>query len=202
MKYLPTLLLAILVFSSCGNPETSNAENNSNAEPSQPQITNEAFAAFLDQFAEVNLPVQIRACDVDYSNMTAFDESNKSQFLDQISFAYGKIPSNGDYLTIISLTAADCLLPVLSTFNYNGDLIDRKTIAIGQCGMAPCFECVEFMSLNSNFELYTVDTITTAQCDDQYQPIAGTEKTKIIYREGHLTRTGTIALSGISEEPM
>lgn len=84
---------------------------------------------------------------------------------------------------------------VINTYKLTGEKIDRKTIAIGYCGLAPCFECEEFMTLRADYTIYTADTIRTAECDGNYQPIAGTEKIEVVHKEGKLTETGSIELS-------
>ena len=178
-------LLLILVWS-CTSGD--NAEQD--AAPVDP-----TFQQFLDQFPAVNLPLSIKGCVDRFEGLTFFDETNSSPFVEDYSFAFGQLETKGAYKAVITLTAADCLLPVLNTYQPDGTLIDRKTIAIGQCGTAPCFECEEFMSMDLDLALFTADTITTATCDSNYQPIAGTEKVEVIYKKGKLLSTGKIELS-------
>ena len=63
-------------------------------------------------------------------------------------YIYGQIPTNGNYIATITIGAADCNLPVLTTYKLNGERIDSKTIAIGGCGQGPCFECEELVEID------------------------------------------------------
>jgi hypothetical protein len=58
------------------------------------------------------------------------------------------------------------------------------------------------MTLKSDYTLYTADTIKTADCDAEYSPIPGTEKIKVVYREGSLKTDGRIVLSEEKEKQL
>jgi hypothetical protein len=171
----------------------------SELEKSLPQV-NDQFKLFLDEFPKIELPIIIKACKIDYSELTVFNNENPSPYVSDYAIALGQIKTNGNYIGTITLGAADCMLPVITTYKLNGEKIDSKTIAIGYCGSGPCFECEEFMTLKLDYELFTADTIKTADCDEDYNPIVGTEKTKIIYKKGRLTKIGLIELTEEIEE--
>ena len=159
-----------------------------------PQV-NDQFQSFLDKFPKVNLPIKIKGCEADYENLTELSKDNPSPYIQDYSYAVGQIKTNGNYVSVITLGVADCLLPVLTTFKLTGEKIDSKTIAIGYCGEGPCFECEEFMSLKEDYTIYTADTMKTSECDDDYNPISGTESIEVIYKQGRLLENGIIELS-------
>lgn len=159
-----------------------------------PQV-NDQFQSFLDKFPKVELPIKIKGCEVDYKNFTVFNEENPSPYIQDYSYAVGQIKTNGNYVSVITLGVADCMLPVITTYKLTGEKIDSKAIAIGYCGNGPCFECEEFMTLKEDFTLYTADTMKTSECDDDYNSITGTESIEVIYKEGRLTEKGKIELS-------
>lgn len=191
MKNLLPILTLLLI--SC-TPTDKSKTNENPSETELPQV-NEQFQAFLDKFPKLELPIEIKGCDVDYHGLTEFNDENPSPYLQDHSFAVGQIKTNGNYVAVITFGVADCLLPVLTTFKPTGEKIDSKTIAIGYCGMAPCFECEEVMTIKADFTLYTADTMKTSECDEDYNPIPGTERIEVIYKEGRMTETGVIKLS-------
>ena len=90
---------------------------------------------------------------------------------------------------------ADCFITILNTYKLNGEIIDSKPINIEYCGSDPCHECVENMTINSEYRIYVADTIKTFDCDDNFNAIRGTEKIKVIFKDGKLTEKGIIELS-------
>jgi len=198
MKTLLSIFTLILLGCSQADKNKSETENlslNSESETELPRVKDQ-FQFFLDQFPKVELPLKIKGCEVDFENLTELNEENTSAYVQDYSYAFGQIQTNGNYVAVIILGVADCLLPVITTYKPTGEKIDSKTIAIGYCGSGPCFECEEFMTLKKDFTLYTADTMKTFECDDDYNPIPGTESIEIIYKKGRLTVDGKIELSG------
>lgn len=193
---LPILTLFLL---SCSQVDNSKTENNDVTETTKPAIefpqVNDKFQPFLDKFPKLELPVKIKGCEAEYENLTEFNEENPSDYVPNQSFAVGQIRTNGNYVSVITLGVADCMLPVITTYKLTGEQIDSKTIAIGYCGDGPCFECEEFMTIKEDFSIYTADTMINSECDDDYNPIPGTESIEVIYKEGRLTEKGEIDLS-------
>jgi len=197
MKIILPILTLFLI--NCSQADKSKTKEESGTTKSTlktelPQV-NDQFQSFLDKFPKIELPLKIKGCEADYKGLTKFNDENPSPYIHDYSFAVGQIKTNGNYVSVITLGVADCLLPVLTTYKLTGEKIDSKTIAIGYCGSGPCFECEEFMTIKEDFSIYTADTMKTSECDDDYEPIPGTESIEVIYKEGHLTEKGKIELS-------
>lgn len=194
-----TFLILSVVLCGCSDIETSKTETNKTLETKKTEVAiseaNEDFQAFLENFQNLDLPIEIKGCESDTDNLTFLTEEKYGQFIKDDCYALGRIKTNGNYISVITLGLADCLLPEINTYKKSGEKIDNKTIAIGNCGFGPCFECSEFMTLKENYIIYTSDTITTSDCDDDMEPILGTESTKIIFKTGKLNETGTIELT-------
>ena len=187
MKYLTPFFLTLILFS-CSEVETNKIVAKESENESITQEENaEQFQSFLDKFEKVKLPIEIKGCEFDYTKYSSFDDGN--------SFRYGQIETNGNYIAVVTLGAADCFLPILTTYKKTGEQIDSKTIAIGYCGDGPCFECDEFMTIKEDYSIYTVDTMKTSECDEDYNPILGTESIEITYKKGKLSESGLIELS-------
>ncbi len=185
-------LLTLLAFVAC------NSDNKSGfIEPE-----NDEFASFLKHFKQTELPVAVKGCYEDIDGLTEFDGSNFSQFTDAYHFSYKQIPSNGNYIAVISLQIADCFIPVLTTYKPDGTIIDKKVIAIGQCGHDCGYECEEFMTIKADYSIYTSDTITSCECDDMWEIIPGTCEDFVIYKEGKINNDGKIELSDEIKKPL
>src|SRR5690606_26294285 len=110
-------------------------------------------------------------------------------------FIFGKIKTNGDYITTITLAPTDCYLPVITTYKLNGKKINSETLAIGLCGSDPCFECEELMEIDSDLNIYVAFNSRYFDCDENGKEIAGNDKKEVIYRKGQITKDGIIELT-------
>ncbi|MFD2600683.1 hypothetical protein [Flavobacterium suzhouense] len=181
MKNIKLLLLLIL-FISCQKEKSNEAEiaSENNIEIQQ---ANDEFQMFLDKFPEVRLPLDIEPCSIDDSNMKMLNDS---------TLIYGKIPSNGKYITTISFDIADCLLPRITTHTLSGKIIDSKSVVIGLCGSDPCYECNEYFRIGKDYRIYSCDS---ARYDDCINKVSDTVTNILTYKQGKLNSTGKIELS-------
>jgi len=193
------LIITLVLISSC---KSENKNDKSLISEHQDAITeipkvNDQFQAFIDQFPTKTLPIKINGCTDEILDLPKLDIKLSSEYSKDAEYEhiYGIIPSNGNYISTITLGEADCFVPILTTYKLNGERIDSKPINIGYCGPDPCYECVENMTINSEYRIYVADTIKTSDCDDNFNSIAGTEKIKVVYKEGKLTENGVIELS-------
>jgi hypothetical protein len=141
-------ILGLTIILGCGQTTNDKAENNgkdsTNNENAFPAL-NDEFTVYLDNFKKMELPITIKGCNISSDGFKQFDGSKFKKYADEFALAYGQIPTNGNYVATITLGAADCYLPVLTTYKLNGQVIDQKTIAIGGCGSDCGFSCEEFM---------------------------------------------------------
>jgi hypothetical protein len=188
MKHLYVVFATILLCS-CGRHNADNAGVSTSDSTAQ-------FNTFLAKFKPCQLPVRISGCD-----HMVFPDGHELDYLkdttiDGVGYAYGTIKSNGDYITVVSLAAADCLLPFITTFDKLGNKIDQNQIAIAKCGDGPGFTCHETMVIGTDYSLFTVDTMTSQETDSLDNIIAGGKtSTQVIYRKGKLLTNGKIELS-------
>ena len=114
---------------------------------SRHNISNRSFQEFLDHFTLLELPFSIKGCEANDEDFILFDEDNSSPYIPNMHYAVGEVKANGNYVAIITLGTADCLLPQLTTYTFDGKVIDSKSISIGYCGHGPCYDCEESMLL-------------------------------------------------------
>jgi hypothetical protein len=200
-----TLTLILIVFYSCGSKDETTIESKTTLKDST-NVVNQTdlpvdFKDYLIKFKNADLPISIDGCSYDFENMIELNDKQYRKFInhdlypnDQ-SFFYKRIPSNGNYITTITLRATDCFLPVLTTYNTRGEIIDEKTIAIGYCGSDCGFNCEEFMTIKKDFSIYVSDTISRYQCDSLAEEIASTHEYYVIYKKGKLLSNGKIQLT-------
>lgn len=161
----------------------------------------EKFALFLKAFKQVSLPIVIRGCEFNSLDTTM----NKLPFYNSdtlfVPFCEGLHPyftfkTNGEYYAVIALGAADCMVPILTTYDKEGMEIDAKAVNIGDCGAGPGFSCHEYMTIKNDFTLFTSDTISEWQVDSLSNNIPGTETKYVVYKTGRILSNGKIELSG------
>tara|TARA_R110002126_G_scaffold291328_1_gene451701 strand:+ start:3787 stop:4407 length:621 start_codon:yes stop_codon:yes gene_type:complete len=193
------LIITLVLISSCKSENKNDKSLTTELQEPISEIpqVNDQFQAFIDQFPTKTLPIKINGCTDEILDLPKLDIKLSSEYTKDAEYEhiYGKIPTNGNYISTITLGEADCFVPILNTYKLNGEKIDSKPINIGYCGPDPCYECVENMTIDSEYRIYVADTIKTSDCDDNFNAIAGTEKIKVVYKEGKLTKKGVIKLT-------
>lgn len=162
----------------------------------------DGFQQFLNQFPEIALPLEIKGCETQ-TDLKALNTAISSPFLkEERSYIYGKFAFGNKYLGVITLHAADCLFPCLTVYSLNGNRIDSKPLAIGQCSDGPCYKCEELLTIGKDLTINVADTMQTFECDEDDLPKGNSLITTVIYREGKITATGRIELSKEKEKKL
>ena len=180
-----TILILTLLISACNNTTTT---------------TNVRLETFVKKFKQTDLPLTIKACKIleKEDELPKLTQDEDSPFVadGSISLAYYTFKPNGNYVATVSLGLADCLLPILTTYGKDGKQIDQKVIGIGGCGSGPGFSCEEFMTIKSDYSIYTSDTISQEHLDSTENIIVGSKPDKyVVYKKGRLLNTGKIELT-------
>ena len=198
------LILTLILLFSC-KKKNLQSENQVTINKSHieniPELDSE-FQSFIAQFPKLEFPIKINGCEEQFIALPKLNLKLSLKFSPEAEYEhiYGIIPSNGKYISTITLGMADCMIPILTTYEMSGKRIDSKAINIGYCGFDPCYECVESMTIKKDFRIYVADTIKTSECDEDYKAIAGTEKIKVIFKTGLLSQNGKIELNEIVEK--
>ncbi len=160
------------------------------------------FSLYLQNFKKIGLPVVVKACKTNPEKLILLDKKEFSDYTGGFAWAYGQIPANGNYVVLITLSAADCYLPVVTTFRPDGRKIAQETIAIGGCGSDCGFECEEFMTLRKDHTFYTSDTVSTYACDSLGREIPDTYQYYVTYRKGRILADGRIEMTEETKQPL
>lgn len=198
-------ILGLALFLSCEQTKndkvTDNQKDSAKINSKYPAV-NDEFSAYLENFKKVELPIIIKGCNISSDGFKQFDGNEFKKYANEYSLAYGQIPTNGNYVATITLGAADCYLPVLTSYKLNGQVIDTKTIAIGGCGSDCGFSCEEFMTLKKDYSFYTSDTVSTYTCDSLGNETPGTYEYYVIYMKGKLLTNGKIEMTDKIKQPL
>ena len=146
-------------------------------------------------FLKEELPVIFKSCDSPITGLYQFDGKSFSKFSQEYSLSLNQVPSNGNYIALITLAATECYLPILTTYDNNGEKIDEKKLSLGYCGSDCGYDCSEFMIINEDYTIYVSDTISSSECDSLGQIIPNTTENYVIYKEGELLKNGRIEFS-------
>jgi hypothetical protein len=158
--------------------------------------SNLVFDTYKQKFKGNKLPLVVRGCYLSDISVIALDPARDSPFVTYNTLGYCSIPTNGKYFAIVTLAAADCYIPVLSTYDEEGNKIDEQDIHIGGCGGDCGFTCEEYMVINADYTIYTSDTISQYECDSLGNETPGTREHFVVYKTGRLLSNGKIELSG------
>ena len=173
--------------------------------PAAPKISPEemarrqAFSALLKKFKPIGYPVHLRTLDMSMDNVPQLDfKSADTLFLkteEGMLWCYGLLPDTSQYYALLYFTPADVSQPALATFTKTGVKISDTHIAVGGCGSDCGFECNETVWIKNDRSIYSADSITTNDCDDNGNVIPGTTKKYVVYKTGMLEQSGKITLT-------
>ena len=200
-----TLLIA-LIFVSCGRSAKQNDGNNDTLQLEQKdsivenKILDNEFQQYLSYFSTINLPLSIEFCsgkfenDVEKLSLKKFEDDEDIKFHkgDYDYLAFGQIATD-NYIATIKLTIGDCFAPYLTTYSYDGKIIDTKGIFITDMSDEGYSSKVTTL-INSDLSIFITDSVTIYERDT----ISGEEiiiEKYVSYQKGKLLPTGKIELS-------
>jgi hypothetical protein len=161
--------------------------------------SSEAFKNFLKEFRTLSLPLTIETLAIvaDSSNKLNTKDNIfiKSEYPDEI-YAYGLLPDTTDNYKIIWLEPTEIEIPVLTTFTKDGKKINEEELGVGECGSACGFKCNEYISLNKDMSIFSVDSEKITDCDTNGN-FTGKEKRSIRYKTGKILANGKISMSEV-----
>jgi len=160
------------------------------------QLTQDKAAtrALLEKTATVTLPLCIKGCSIPTQNLPLLNEVD---FVTEEGekHIYGKFQLSNGYTALVILANADCEIPVIITFDKDGNKIDEKEVHIGRCATECGYTCNEVLHIDPAYNIYTADTISYFTCDSLGNAIAGTDEHYVLYKQGRIVKTGIIELS-------
>jgi hypothetical protein len=199
------LVLGMLFLFGCEETQTMDESDSHSIQienPNKPIPRVESFDSYLANFNTLELPITIKSCLNNTFGLKEFDGIAFNKYTERLTFAYGKISTPTNHIVLITLDATDCQMPILSTYEPSGKLIDQKHLGIGLCGAGCGYSCDEFMIFNKNYTFYSSDTISSYSCDSLGDETPGTYEHYVIYKKGKLLPNGKITLSEEMKESL
>jgi hypothetical protein len=206
MKKIFVIICIVFFLFDCSNAKKFNSEQNDNREKlicieqdtlksNILQPVNQEFKDYLSCFDVIDLPITIYPCEFSlYDSLYRFKENEYQNYNEGHSSAFAQILTNNDYIAVIIFADADCYVPILTTYNYAGKIIDSKDISIGDTDDIG-YRSKTLTKINKDFTILITDSVSTYEVDSLGNEILGTRKHYILYQKGELTKTGKIKLS-------
>jgi hypothetical protein len=105
----------------------------------------------------------------------------------------GLIFKNENNVGILATYAADMLVPAMIIFDLTGKKTDEKTFMTSWCGRDIDFLGLQYLKINNDLTLNSIDTTYSFELDDETQEIIDTVKTEISKTDFYITAEGKIA---------
>ena len=194
------ILLIAIIFASCGHSVKTNENSRELAKDTlqTEQVEMTEFQQYLSHFPKKDLPIIIYCTSSEF--LYSFKENEFPNYNEGFSDAFAQIQTNGNYLATIIMAYTDCNVPVLTTYTYDGKVIDSKEIFISD-GIDIGYSAIVSTTINKDFTIYVSDSVATYDVDTiSGEEIEGTRKEYVLYQEGKLLPTGKIELAEIQKK--
>ncbi|PXY03076.1 hypothetical protein DF185_03015 [Marinifilum breve] len=156
------------------------------------KVVNGEFQKFLNQLDFLELPYETN-CFNDYKQDKEISQELTMKFNDnELEYPYKKIATTEKFKIIIFLASADVLLPIVKTYDLNGNIIDSEQLFWGYCGGEPGYYHTEHLQINSSNLITHIDSTWTHEVDTDYNEIKGTEKFELKVIDFVINSDGTI----------
>lgn len=187
-------IIGVILLSGCDLTHKSNSErvqqHSQNIEFKQTKDND--FNTFLLNFKRTKLPLKINPNTLITENLIEFNCKN-STYTDEYSLAYSQIPTKGNFIATITLKKMETYVPVLTTYDLTGQIIDSKLLALDNLEYLSEVDLDEIVSIDKNFNISITDTIYLSDNAD-------VQGIKLIDNEnGILQKKGKILDNGIIE---
>ena len=212
MKTKIFILLTTIIFVSCGNSAKTNENSNDLAKDTlqieqDSIVENTEFQQYLSHFDTIKLPVSFDFCSgefqkyVENSSFSKFENDEYKKFYkkDYDYLTFGKIITD-NYIATITLLIGDCFAPILTTYSYNGKIIDAKEIFITDMNDEGHYSSLNTL-INNDLSILITDSVTNYERDTISGEEINIEK-YVLYQEGKLLPTGKIELSKMKRKEL
>lgn len=166
-------------------------------------VNDHLFAQFRKKFRTLSLPLTIKTLEIQSTGALQKITGSDSMFINSgypdETRAYGLLPDTAGNFKLIWLAPAEIAVPVLTTFNSHGQRISEKYLGVGGCGSDCCFSCAEYITIDKDMSIYSVDSIKSCDCDSA-GPREKTMKKYTRFMTGTIAADGKISMSAVREK--
>ncbi|MDD3320905.1 MAG: hypothetical protein PHS59_05625 [Paludibacter sp.] len=190
------IIIGILLLTSCNLSQKNNAEqaNKPSHILSFKQSEDKNFNSFLLNFKQSKLPIKISPNNLNSKNLIEFNCKN-STFTDEYSLAFTQIPTNGNYIATITLKQLESYVPVLTTYDLTGQIIDSKLLSLVNLEYQYKDNFKEMVSIDTSFNICITDSVFNIENEGSSSIALLNEEDSIVQRKGKILSTGIIELN-------
>ena len=163
-------------------------------ETNDPKMTIEqrVFDDYLKAISEVKFPLQFK-CEIDpNASNSNIDRTTIAKYTREHSDIYGKLAVNENYAAIIYLYPADVVLPIIQTYDRQGNKISELTVYDRYCGANEFFWCTSWASILEDLTIVLSDSTRTYDRNLEGKIIEETIMTEVRHRKFYINNKGEI----------
>jgi hypothetical protein len=199
LKIMLIVLVSIL-FIKCKNEKINNDKTN------HPISKINDFETFIKKFKVLKFPLTIETLKIQVENFSPLtktdlkfiDTQNIDPKLDNV-YTYGILPDTLESYKVIYLFPAEMHIPIMTTYSKSGKKISTEELSVGGCGSDCGFTCNEYVKIDSDLKIYSVDSIKSQECDSLGIK-ENTLKKYTRFKNGKINKKGKIIMSQIFEK--
>ncbi|MCU0349772.1 MAG: hypothetical protein MUF43_02930 [Flavobacterium sp.] len=159
-----TIAFLTSIFCSCSTSRDSNSKSD--------------FLTYSESLEKLNTPISF---DTKGNNIKVLFKNYDTAMFEVFRYAgcirpHGKIFVNDSIVVLVDIAAGDVIVPVLTTFNLQGQKLDSIN-PWNKSGWGIGYESYEFLTINDKKEIVVIDSTTTSELNEtEDHIIEGTEK--------------------------
>lgn len=170
MIKLKIISFAILTLAISCSQRSKNL-NNKNIEPK--------FSNYLQKIEPLELPYQAGCIEfIDFDNMTKNSALIDTTYSLNWEIPFKRIKTEKNFEIVIYLMPADIFIPIVKTFDLNGNEISKLMI-FSNCDGEPGFRERQFFTIHKDFQIIKTDSVWTWELDNDHNEIKSTEKINV-----------------------
>ena len=153
------------------------------------------FRDFIHKLKIIDLPFKHRPENIIEGSLKRIDAEDSVFLKDPLSMYYGILADTTNFFGVITFLPGDEFVPILTTYDKKGNIIDSKSILVNGCGGGPCIDyCSSTSIIEMDFSIFCTDTVIGPTCDEKDNAIPGTDSVFTSFFKGKIKPNGKIEL--------
>jgi hypothetical protein len=185
MKIITPIILFLLIIG-CVNQKNQkdkdsiqNIDNISTDIKPVSKYIDKNFEEFLLKLEPLELPHEFKCYDfTDWELLDKLSELRDTVYSEEWDIPYKRVLINDQFESVIFLAPADMHIPVIRTFDLNGNLISELQL-FTSCGQEPGYYARQFVTIETNLEIARIDSTWTCEVNNQGIEDKSTEKLEV-----------------------
>ena len=135
------------------------------------------------------LPFELHACRIQPPGLPDLDPDQSEEFPGFVP--YCELPGNDQFKIIVFVSVADCAIPMIVTYDNNGNEISSIVTNGGNCHGELTMRCTSYLKINSDFSIFSCDSAfvdPTDSCE------VGIKHSYFVNKEGKIGSDGKVSI--------